>query len=263
MGAAMEVLTGFAVNPGAAFTAVTMATGDSLAVRSFDAHDGATIQNFWAAGATAGVARIRSPRLHDNVRGVAAGYIAAGAQPLMPDQMDQPIYPVDTLIAELTGGGAETDVMSMLIYYNNLPGSGANLRRWAQVKPNIKNIVTVETDHTAGGTAGQYGGSLAINANFDLLKQNTWYAILGYVCPANLCTIGWRSPDFANYRIGAPGSTDRLVTRDWFVRNDINGDVPFIPCFNSLNKGSTFVDIVNTAAGGTFNIQTILAELSA
>lgn len=259
----MEVLTGFAVNPGAAFTAVTMATGDSLAVRSFNAPDGATIQNFWAAGATAGVARIRSPRLHDNVRGIAAGYVSAAGVGLLPEEQDQPVYPVDTLIAELTGGGAETDVMSILMYYNNLPGSAANLRRWAQVKPNIKNIVTVETDHTAGGTAGQYGGSLAINANFDLLKQNTWYAILGYICPGNLATIGWRSPDFGNYRIGAPGSTDRLETRRWFIKNDIAGDQPFIPVFNSLNKGSTFVDIVNTAAGGTFNIQTILAELSA
>lgn len=262
MGAAMEIITGRAVNAGASFTPLTMATGDSLAVRNFDVAAGAFLENMWASGATAGTFRVRSPRLHDNVQGIRVGYVAAGGVAMLPEEIAQPLYPQDVLIGELTGGGAETDVASLLIYYASLPGANSSLRRWAQVKPNIRNILTVETDHTAGATAGDYGGALAINANFDLLKANTWYAILGYETPANLHAVGWRSPDFGNFRIGAPGTTDRLESRRWFVKNDLAGDLAFIPCFNSANKGSTLVDIVNTAAGGTFNVQTVLAELS-
>ena len=259
---AMEIITGRAVNPGATLTAVTFGTGDSGAVRNFDT--GAArgyLRNMWAQEATAGTVRIRSPRIHDNVQGIRARVVAADPRPLLPYPLAQPLYPQDVLTLEIAGGAAETDVMSALIYYDNVPGVNARLATWDQISPRIVNLVTVETNHTTGATAGDYGGSLAINANFDLLKANTDYAILGYETDVSVCSVGYRSPDFGNLRIGGPGTSQRDETRMWFTWLDQQFAPPAIPIFNAANKGGTFVDLVATQTATAVNVNTVLAEL--
>lgn len=258
---AMEVLTGRVVNPGATLTAVTNATGDSLSVRSTAQGTNAWLLNQWALGATAGTVRVRSPRMHDNVQGVRTGYAAADPRPLMDWYSDQPLYALDTLIVEQSGGGAETDCESILVYYDDLPGSNARLVTWDQIKGRQMQKLTVEISLTTGGTAGDYGGSTALNATFDLLIGGVDYAILGYVTPASILTVGIKGPDTGNYRVGGPGHVQRDETRNWFVWLAETSGKATIPIINAANKASTFLDVVDTATATARTIDLIVARL--
>lgn len=259
---AYEILTGRATNPGAAFTVFTMATGDSLSIRSFNMADLAYVDNIWAMGATAGIVRIRSPRLHDNVQGVRVGYTAAAPQPLIGYEVMQRLFAQDVLIGEITGGGAEVDMATILVYYRNLPGVAARLVTWEEVQARVTNLVTVETQHTTGATAGDYGGALALNANFDLLQANVDYVLLGYDTSIPVCSVGYRGVDTGNLRIGGPGTTQRLETRSWFLEMDKRHADPFLPIINAANKGATFVDIAHTATATPVVVQSIFAQLT-
>lgn len=261
MGMAMDLVSGKVVNAGATFTALTFATGDSGSIRNFDRQNPAYIENAWGQEATAGILRIHSPRMHDNVQGIRMGVLAADPRPLILDEVEQMLYPQDVLTIEATGGGAESDAFGIMVYYTDLPGSAARLTTWDEIKPRIRNFLTVETQHTTGATAGDYGGQLAINANFDLLKANVDYAILGYEVSAACTSVAYRGPDTGNLRCGGPGTTQKDETRNWFVRNSRNSGRPMIPVINAANKGSTLVDLVSTVTSTANVVQTILAEL--
>jgi hypothetical protein len=262
MGLACEILSGRVASPSTTLTALTMATGDSLAIRSFPDGQDAWLLNVWAQEATAGTLTVTSPRLHDNVQGIRSNVLITNPQPLLPRYVTQRIYAQDTLVAKLSGGGSETDVASLLVWYRNVPGVDAQLAMWSEIKPRIVNILTVETQHTSGGTAGDYGGSLALNANFDLLKANKPYAILGYQPSVAACSVGYKGPDTGNVRIGGPGSTSRIETRSWFINLSEDTGLPCIPIINSANRGATFVDIFSTVTSTAITVDTVLAELS-
>lgn len=261
MGKAFEIISGKVVNPSTTFTSWTMATGDSATVKAYAPGSVAYLEEAWAQSATAGRLDVRSPRMHDNVWNIRLGVQAASPVPLLAEETQQMLYPQDQLIIQQTGGGSETDCGSLLMYYDDLPGTNARLATWEQVFPNVKNYLTVETQHTTGGTAGDYGGALAINANFDLLKANEDYAILGYLVSAAVCSVGWRGPDFGNLRVGGPGSLVVNETRRWFVKMARADSRPWIPVFNAANKGATFVDILATQTSSAVVVQTLLAEL--
>ncbi len=149
MGKALQVVTGRVTNPGAAITGLTADTGDSFAVRSFDMSSPAWLENVWAMAATAGVVRIRSPRLHDAAQGIRLRTLAANARPLLPEACDQRLYPQDVLIFEMSGGAAEVDMASMLLYYPDLPGVDAQLASWDEIAARIVNITTEEQTRTS------------------------------------------------------------------------------------------------------------------
>ena len=262
MGKAMEVINGRTVNQ-AALTAVTFATGDSGTVKAFNPASKAWLMEMWALEATAGVVRIRSPRLHDNVQNLRYTTITATPQPLMGDVANQPLYPQDVLIAELQGGGAETDCMAFLNYYQDLPGTDARLFTWEEIAPRVRNALSVEVVTTTSAIAGDYGGAVAINSSFDLLKANVDYAVLGYVTNVNCCSVGLRGPDTGNLRVGGPGSTQRLETRQWFRDLALWNGVPTIPVINAANKGATLVDANHTTASTAVTIDFTLVELAA
>jgi hypothetical protein len=262
MGAMLEVVTGFVASAGGVFTACTPATGDSFNVRNFLAPDTAYLLDAWALGATAGTARVRSPRLHDNVQGIRAKFLASTPQPFLPDWARQVLYAQDTLILEINDAGAETDILTIINYYTNLPGSNQQLFDWPTIEPRIRNILTNEVSLLSGASLGTYSGSVAVNSSFDLLKANTWYAILGYVTDTSVATIGIRGPDTSNFRVGGPGTNLRVETRDWFVRLAGVQGLPLIPVFNSANKAGTLVDVVHNTNAITTVCELILAELA-
>src|SRR5207253_232823 len=111
----------------------------------------------------------------------------------------------------------------------------------------IVHISGCEVDLTTGGTAGDYGGAAAINTTFDQFKANTDYAIIGYNTDIACCSVGIRSADFANLRVGGPGTNNKIETRDWFVRMSNAMNLPMIPVFNAANKAGTLVDLVHNA----------------
>lgn len=260
MGKALQVVSGRVTNPGATFTALTMNTGDSAVVRNFVGGN-AFIAELWAQEATVGTLRVRSSLLHDNAQGIRLR-VPSTCRPLIPYEANQPLTAQDTLTLELTGGAAETDAAALLLYYQDLPGASARLASWEEVYPRIQDIAGVENNLTSGGTAAQYGGSAALNANFDVLQRNRDYAILGYLVDTNVCVVGWQGPDTSNLRVGGPGNTDPDITSDWFVQLDRANSDPMIPIFNSANVGATTIDLVHTATAAAVNVTTIVALLS-
>src|SRR6266702_5331928 len=170
MGKALQLITGRLTNAASAFVALTVNTGDSFQVQNFDAPGSATVVDLWALGATAGLVRVHSPKMHDTVQGIRCKFLAATPVPLLPDWAVQPMIAQDVFTFEINDSANETDLASLLFYYSNLPGSDARLFDWDTIAPRIRNILTVEQTLTTGSTAGDYGGSAAINTNFDLLK---------------------------------------------------------------------------------------------
>lgn len=263
MGNAYEVLAGRVVNPGAAFTALTPNTGDSFAIRSFGGGAPAYLDDMWAHEATPGVLRVRSPRLHDNVQGIRARVGVTVARGLLPDEADQLLYAQDVLTVEATGGTAETDVGCLLAYYTDLPGIAARVTSWEQVLPRIANVLTAEVAVTGAATTGDWSAGTPLNTTFDLLKANVDYAVLGYESDTSVAAVGLRGPDTGNLRVGGPGTSEVLETRNWFIRQSRASGRPYIPIINAANKGSTLAFQCSASASATINVAFILAELKA
>ena len=92
----------------------------------------------------------------------------------------QPLISQDTLIVELSGSGTTGDLetAALLVYYENLPGITGRFMSPDEVQAAAKQMLTIENTLSLG-TGGGYTGEEALNAEFDLLKGNTDYAIIG------------------------------------------------------------------------------------
>jgi hypothetical protein len=262
MGQALEMISGGATNPGASFTALTMAPSDSATVRNFPNSAQAVMIDQWALGATKGEIRTRSPRLHDNVNGIRLAYAASLPVPLWAGYQRETLYAQDTLTFEITGGGAELDGFSSLIYYTDLPGTNARLYRFNEISSRIVHTMGTHVDITPGGTAFQYGGAVAINAAQDQFKANTDYALLGYVTDTAWMSVSVKSADFGNLRVGGPGTNNKLETRDWFIRLGDENGLPTIPVFNSANKANTIVELCTSQTATAGVVSFVCAQLT-
>jgi len=261
---AMELISGHIANV-ATLTNLTLNTGDSLNVRSFDASKRAWLLNTWAFVTSAGFTEIHSPRMHDNVHSIRFRVAASQAQPLLPLQCQQRLYPTDTLTVQLAGDATagRQQPQSLLLYYEDVPGLASRLFKPADVWARMANILAVETTITLA-TGGDYSAAVAINANNDQFIANTDYAILGYVPDINVSSIHWRGADVGNVRVGGPGVNNLVqLTSEWFVRLSDELAMPLVPVFNSNNKGGLLMDALMSQAGGTLNVTTVLAQLRA
>jgi len=261
MGAILETLTGRATNP-AAFTALTMNTGDSLSIRAFGEAVTAQIEGMWTQQVTAGFARIRSPRMHDNVQGIRVASPAATPVNLLPNELTQRVYQTDTLIAEIQGGGAEVDIMAVQMYYDGVSGQAARLATWDQISPLLKNISGHLVDVAGPVVSGDWSGGTNLTNSVDQFHADTYYAVLGYLTDAPVLAVAVKGPDTGNYKAGGPGAQQALETRDWFIEQSRLHGKPHIPVFQSQNKGNTQVHVARVTAAGTVNVTLILAELS-
>jgi hypothetical protein len=126
----------------------------------------------------------------------------------------------------------------------------------------MKHLVTVNNT-LALGTAGGYSGEEALNAETDLLKNNTDYALLGYLVDVQCAAVRIRGADTGNLGVGGPG--DRLgrhYTSDWFVRLSMATGLPCIPVFNAANRAGILVDGVQNQGGADPTVTWIFAELA-
>lgn len=263
MGQALELLTGIATAPDTTLTALSMASGNSLSIRNTAIGSDITLLQVWIDSQLTQAARIRSPLLHDNVEGIRLRHVASEVDPLLPWGPYQKLIPQDTLIAELAGSSTASDIetMCILLHYSDLPGVDARFIDKAAVVSRFMNFVTVENT-IATGTAGNYSGSEALDAEFDLLKGNTDYAILGYHVNIECACVRYRANDWGNLGIGGPGNeTDKQLTGRWFQHITEMTGIPLIPVFNSANVGNVLVDVAQDENGLDPIVTTILAEL--
>jgi hypothetical protein len=264
MPAAMELIGGQGTAIGATLAALTPLTGDSFSVRNGNPGAEILLLQLWADVQVAGTMRVRSPRFHDNVQGIRFDTVIGDLKPLLPWGLPEPLLPQDNMTIELAGSAVAGDIEQVmaLLYYADLGGSDARLESWESIAPRIEHIVTVENT-IATGAAGNYSGSEAISAEFDLLKANTDYALLGYVVDTECAAVAWRGSDTGNYRVGGPGEPDlRDITKDWFVLLSQAYGLPCIPVFNAGNKAAITVEAVQDENGADPTVTSIFAQLS-
>ena len=258
MGQALELISGYATHPGATFTALTMSGSDSLTVRSFQMPDKAFVAAMWAYTQTIGQFRLRSPRMHDNVRGIQIGSAIKTSDPsYWGSDFLQPLYAQDTLIGEVnaTGDGAgNLEYGAALIYYTNLPGVSANL-----IGPNqlakLGQQAMGQWCAITTGAGGGYTGSQAVNVSADNWQANLWYALVGAVVDVNCVAVRVQGVDIGNLGVGIPGNfaTPSLGSR-WFTELSNQYGLPLIPCFNSANKSGIFVSCAQDQGAAAVNV---------
>lgn len=267
MGRGMEVVAGFATNPGATLTTLTPSTNTSFTVRGTDTTKNAWLTSGWAFNATAGEFLIKSPRLHDNVQGIRNRVTAAFAVPLFNTPYNtlprQRLYAQDNLTVQISGGGAELDCGAILIYYEDLAGVAGRFIDIPTITKSGINLVTAEVTMT-GVATGNFGGAVAINSTFDTLKANTDYAILGGMTDTRGTAVGITGVDLGNLRVGFPAEPSlRDLTNNWFVDLTYALGLPAIPVINSANKSAITIDVQTNGAGGTYIVNLILLEMAA
>jgi len=264
MGLAMEMISGRATAPGATLTPLTMAAGNSLTVRNASLNSDIRMLNMWAFNNAAGIFRIRSPKLHDNVQGIRYRIDATDPTLLWPNGASQRLYAQDTLIGEISGSAVAGQIEQgqALIFYADLPGSNARLANWTDIQRRVVNYLTVEVAVTAGAGGG-YTGQVAVNSTFDLLQANTDYAVLGGLTDVACAAVQILGPDFANLGIGFPGFLgNRNLPSRFFYELNWQLNLPTIPIFNSANKAGTLVSVVQNQAAAAVNVTLNLVQLS-
>lgn len=264
MGKALEVITGFVTAPGAVQTVLTMATGNSATVRNASLQSQVGMLAHWATNNAAGIWRIRSPKLHDNVQGIRERVTALNPVNFVPAGDWQRLVPQDNLTLDLSGSavGGQIEQASLLLYYSDLPGANSRLIGPQELRQRTVNIWTTEVP-IAPGAAGGYSGQVAINSTFDQFKANTDYALVGYYVNAQCCTVRFTSPDFANLGVGGPGdNVNRHITGRWFEYLSECLSLPMIPVFNAANKFGTLVDVAQNQAAAAVVVTAVLYELT-
>jgi hypothetical protein len=265
MGKALELISGRTTAPGATITAVTMNTGNSNQVRNAALNSDIRLLNMWQRNNAAGISRWRSPKFHDNVQGIRNRVVANDVSPLLVPGTNQKLVAQDQITIELSGSavGGEIETTHGLIYYADLPGAEGRFIDPAELMRRQVNYLTNEVSITAGAT-GDYTGQVAINANFDLLKANTDYALVGYTVNVLCSAVRVLGPDFGNLGVGGPGLIgQRWLTERWFYHHSQQLAMPLIPVFNSANKGGTLVDVVQNQAAAAVVVTLSLFELAA
>lgn len=268
MAGALEVISGSVTGVGAALTAWTVNAGNSLAVRAAPITSNVWLMEKWAFNDTAaGVLRIRSPRLHDNVQGIRTRVTNNDTEPLLSGLASygwrQKMVPQDILIAEQSGSAANIDTGHLLLYYENLPGINARFIDNPTLIANGVNRMGQEVSITTTAASGAYTGQVAINVTNDNFKANTDYALLGAMVDTRVGTIRIQGADVGNLGIGIPGEpTQRHLMSNYFQRLSDIYSLPLIPVFNSANKTAILVDATGHTAAITTVVTFYMVELA-
>jgi len=241
-----------------------MAVGNTLTIRSAAIDAPIYLLQVWDHAQADGEVRIRSPRLHDVNNGIRLQTEQDMPKPLLPWGIKQRLYTEDVLTVEAAGSATAGDIetVSMLIYYSDLPGVNAHLITTAELQARMHNILAVKTTLPLGTTGG-YSGQKAINAETDVFKSNTEYALLGFTNTVLTATIRYQAFSFGNLGLGGPGqTTDPDLTANWFVRLSEAYGLPLIPVFNGNDKNNVLIDGAQNENGADAVISTIYAELA-
>jgi hypothetical protein len=263
-GPALDVITSQGTAIGASLVATTIASGDSFTIRNCAVTDKVWMLNYWTHNLVAGMSRIRSPKLHDNVDAIRSRALVATLDPVLPLGVRVQFYPQDTEIVELAGSGVGGQIESVvqLMYYENILGPSARLIDYPTLLQRQKTVIGQRLAITLGSTTG-YNGARAINGDNDQFHANTDYAVLGISSDINTAAIAIRGVESGNMRAAVPGSILLWqLTERFFVKLSREFGMALIPVFNAANKAGVLVDAVNNQAGGTCNATIWLAELT-
>lgn len=262
---ALDAIAAFQTTSGSTLAAGVMATGDSAVVRNFPDQDFAAIIGAMYDDVTTPLAwRIRSPLLHDNVRGIQFGPGSAAPAALWPYGVKQPLEAQDQLTFELSTAASTGKALGVAqIFYSNLPGASARLYSPGDILGLVRNVKQVTVAVGSGAnTAGQWY-DLVMTTTESLLRANTDYAVFGATLDVAVAALAVKGLDTGNLRCAVPGGTNNPFGSYYFLNLAKETGLPTIPVINAANAGSTYVSIVSSAATGAASTFTLyLAELS-
>lgn len=244
-----------------ALTAITVANGDTLAVRSFQSPAQAFLEDITVKGGQSVTARVVSPFFHDTTRGITVLTAQAPSMRVLPRQCPQALTPQDLLAVTLLSGGANSTAVALRNYYTDLGAPGARLHSWGDISGLINDIKPLEIDVTASATIGQWNDTAATTTE-NLLRANTDYAVLGYTVDVACLVVAFRGQDTGNLRVSGPGSVLQDVTTEFFIALSQETGRPHIPVINAANINNTVISVADNAASTAVKVQLILAELS-
>jgi hypothetical protein len=273
MGLALETIVGYNGNltGSTTFDALTVATGQSFTVRSYVDGSAAYLEDvFGADDDSIFQLSIKSPRMHDNVKGLlfAGTNLSVSTEQvfvpqwLMPGYAIQRLYSTDVLSVTANGTAADVVCFAFNVRYENLGGVNARLYSWDAVKPLIVNKVGILTAPVPSGTAGNWGAGYTLNSGDNRLHADTDYAILGYTSSRSVVAVSINGVDLGNLNVGGPGGPTSTETGDFFVQASVRYGVPHIPVINSNNAGGITVQIADILTSGTPNVTIEMAQLS-
>lgn len=261
---------------GSAFEALAACTQDSLSIIQYAAGSNAYVEEVISGNSAHKMeVAVFSPRFGDNQSGLRMQHMfnptlsGADGEPqlLLPRVIDIPVYSTDTLNVQVNGTSSDNANVVLQMYYENIEGAGQKLATWEQVAPAIvtglggsSRVLGIEVTVTPG-TTGNYGTSVALNANDDRLQADYDYALLGYTTDQPVLSIGIRGPDTGFYRIPMPGHWDSRHTGDWFVQQSKWRNRPHIPVINANNKGVTLLDGLSASNAGATKVSLYFAQL--
>ncbi len=253
---------------GSAFEAVSPVSGDSATFFNVPQDSQAYLGEIWATNNLHGCeVSITASRFHDQVYGIR-GEVTSGATTAPINRavcissigLDQKIYPSDVLSVQVNGTASDDVVITMLIYYENLPGISARLASYDYVKNNMKNLVGINVALTPGD--GVYGTGLALNSSDNRLHANTDYALLGATSQLAFAGLRFSGIDTGNLQVGGPILADPALDGTMFVRYARDYNQALIPIINSNNAGSLTLTSIGTDVGAAA-VDVMLAELKA
>ena len=256
---------------GGGFETLSAASGDSLAIRWFEQGTVVTLIDAWGANNVSKCDfSIRSPLLHDNVRGLRFAHMfnptqsGADGNPnlYLPADYTQPYHPTDTLIVEVSGTAADDVTFVQEILYETPTMAGGRFISHHELMARRKNIVGIRVSPAPAAATSTWGTAEAINADDDRLKANTDYALMGLTTDLPFTARKVVGPDTANLGVPIPGYRDENVSSGWFFDQSRRLNLPLIPVINSNNKGVTNVSAADVGGGTAPLVSLLFVELS-
>ena len=246
--------------------AVSPITGDSATFYNVPQNTQMYVAELWAAmSGHAAEISVTASRWHDQTYGIR-GEVTSGAATapinsatsLSPIGVDQPIFPSDVLSVQVTGTANDEVVITLVVYYHDLPGISARLATYDYVKQNTKNLVGINATLTSGTAVP--GTAVALNAADNRLHANTDYALLGFSSTLTCASLTVQGIDTGNLRVGGPLICQGDHDSNMFVNYARSYNAPLIPIINSNNAGATFLQGTHVVGQST-PLDVLLAEL--
>jgi len=264
MGYAIDTVLAFSTQAGAsAFpTALAATVGDSLTIRSTVGESKAHIEAIITASNAGGQKfRITSPLLHDNVTGLTFQPGENPAPFLLPLETSLEVNEQDTIAAFGQCSAATTITMGMVVQYDNLRGTSADMYRWGDISGDIKTYKSIEVSLNAIA-AGAWTDTVITNTENQLHADKS-YAVIGYGVNPSVDIVGVKGVATGNLRVCGPGPNSSLRISDYFVSQSIENNIPYIPVFQANDRAGFFVSAANHAAlgGGAAEVFLLVAEL--
>lgn len=258
----IESILGIGAGVRAAPTPLVAGAGQSFTLRYQEPNKKMGIIEVCSNFAVASTFSIRSPRLHDNVRGIQYPSPNVNVQYCNMSGIYQPAISQDNLqiVGGIGGGAATFDNVLVSVWYEDLVGMQGNLKLYDEIKGRIKNLLTIDVAPPASAT-GNWGAPVTVNSVNDLFKANTEYAILGGCTDSAAVYVAISGPCTGNVLTGFPVGNILLVdTRTHLVDLSHKLNLPCIPVFHSSDKAATFVFEADQTTTSP-NVTLLLAEL--